>query len=240
MTVEQLVRIQATRVAQVRGAVTSTVKRSWLALDDYRDADIARWVRTVSPVVQAGQVRTAALTDAYLAAYRSEVMGGAVHPVGVPSDVATGARGVPTAEVYARMGPEVWSRLADGLSIDEAIQAGLTRAVKVAATDMQLAKIHAADYVMSADDTVTSYRRVVNGKTCSLCISAADRTYYRGNLLPIHPGCDCGVQPVYGERPPVVNTSAELADDRGDIEINHHGELGLVLTVSGQHFEGPR
>lgn len=240
MTAAQLVRAQADRVAQVRRAVVSTVQRSWVSLDDYRDADIARWVRAVSPVVQAGQIRTAALTDAYLAAYRSEITGGSVRPVGVPVEVAIGARGIPTAEVYARMGPEVWSRLANGLTIDQAIQAGLARAVKVAATDMQLAKTHAADYVMSADDTVTSYRRVVNGKTCSLCISAADRTYYRGNLLPIHPGCDCGIQPVYGERPPVVNTSAELADDRGDIEINHHGELGPVLTVSGQHFEGPR
>lgn len=240
MTAAQLVRVQATRVAQVRRATVSTVQRSWLALDAYRDADIAAWVRTVSPVVQAGQIRTAALTDAYLAAYRAEVTGELSRPVGVPTEVATGARGVPTAEVYARMGPEVWSRLANGLSIDQAVQAGLARAVKVAATDLQLAKTHAADYVLRADDTVTSYRRVINGETCSLCISAADRTYYRGDLLPIHPGCDCSVQPVYGEPAPTVNPSTEPADDRGDLEVNHHGELGPVLTVSGQHFEGPR
>ena len=226
-------------MAQVRRATVGTVQRTWLALDDYRDDDIARWVRAVSPAVQAGQIRTAALTDAYLAAYRTLTVEPS-RPVGVPADVATGARGVPTADVYARMGPEVWSKLANGLSFDEAVNAGLARAVKSAATDMQLAKTHAANYVFSVDDRVTSYRRVVNGKTCSLCISAADRTYYRGDLLPIHPGCDCGVQPVYGDPAPAVNGPAELADDRGDVEVNEHGELGPVLTVAGQHFEGPR
>lgn len=240
MAGEAIIRTQAVRIAQVRQATVSTVQRSWLALDNYRDADIAAWVRQVTPVVQAGQVRTAALTDAYLAAYRQEATGIASRPVGVPTEVAIGARGVPTADVYARMGPEVWSQLAKDRALEFAVQQGLYRAVKVAQTDMQLAKIHSANYVMGAQD-VTTYRRVVNGETCSLCISAAQRTYYISNLLPIHPGCDCGVVPVFRDAPdPQINQNIEPADDRGETEVHQHGELGPVLTVRGQYFEGPR
>lgn len=238
-TADQLVRGQAVRIAQVRRAVTGTVSRSWSSLADYRDEAIAGWARRTASTVQAGQVRTASLVDAYMAAYKAEVIGSAVGPVGIPLDVATGARGVPAAEVYGRMGPEVWSSLSRGLSFDEAVRAGLARALKTAETDLQLAKTHSSRYLIDNDTDAVSYRRVLNGESCTLCSQAATRVYHRGDLMPIHPGCDCGVRPVYEDHPTPTPDPGTPVDDRGDVEVNHHSELGPVLTVHGQHFEGP-
>jgi hypothetical protein len=79
-------------------------------------------------------------------------------------------------------------------------------------------------------------------------------------LLPIHPGCDCGEQPIYGTEDPgqIINEQLlEATHDaietrfgfsersgRGEldyrlIEVREHGELGPLLTVRGQHFDGP-
>jgi hypothetical protein len=86
----------------VRSRVLSYVTRSWDGLTDYRDADIDRFVAAVVPVVAGGQVRAASLTDAYLAQVETAVLGTPTGPVGVPLEIATGARGVDPAEVYRR------------------------------------------------------------------------------------------------------------------------------------------
>jgi hypothetical protein len=77
--------------------------------------------------------------------------------------------------------------------------------------------------------------------------------------MPIHPGCDCGEQPIYGTEDPGQIIDEQLLEatheaieerfgfsDRGAREIDYrliqvrdHGELGPLLTVRGQHFDGP-
>jgi hypothetical protein len=77
--------------------------------------------------------------------------------------------------------------------------------------------------------------------------------------MPIHPGCDCGEMPIYGNQDPgqviddirlnatheavaarfgVSDRSAREIDYRS-IAIREHGELGPLLTVADQHFTGP-
>src|SRR5690242_17855344 len=82
----------------VRARVLTFVTRSWDGLADYRDPDIDRFVAAVVPVVAGGQVRAASLTDAYLAQVETAVLGTPTRPVGVPREVAIGARGVDPAE----------------------------------------------------------------------------------------------------------------------------------------------
>lgn len=248
--------------AQVRSRVRAFVERAWDGLDSYRDRDIDRFIRAVIPVVRGGQRQVASLTDAYLASIASEVLGAPTRHVGIPSEVITNARPVSPDEVYRRPGIEVWTALSQGKPLDAAVAAGKRRALSLALTDLQLAKTHAARSVMARDNRVVGHRRVLTGsEDCGLCRVAATQRYHKDNLQPIHPGCDCGVEPIYGSEDPgqVIDpeslddthaavedrfgvsdaTGRDLLDYRKFLVVKEHGELGPLLTVKGQHFTGP-
>lgn len=201
----RVVNAYGNEMAAVRSRVVAYIERAWGSLDSWREADIERFVRAIVPVVEAGQVRTAALTDAYLAAFERTVLGGSVAPVGVPATEISYAtiRGVPATEVYSRVGPTVWSALADGKDLRDAVNLGLRRAVQTAQVDMQRAKTQASVAVFARKDNVVGYRRVLRGsESCALCIIASTQRYRKRDLMPVHPGCDCGVSPIYGDRDP--------------------------------------
>lgn len=253
--------------AALRERVISFVERAWGSLDSWRDADIDRFVRAVVPVIEAGQVQTAALTDAYLAAVESTITGLPVRPVGIPANLVVdeAVRGVTTDVVYSRTGPTVWTALSQGAPVSVAVEKGLQRAVSMATTDLQLAKTHASRHVISKKDGVAGYRRVLEGaKSCGLCIVASTQRYHRDRLLPIHGGCDCGVLPIYGDRDPgqvidpgtlsgvhdrISERFGSFTDTaRGgdgvpayrDVLVAHeHSEIGPILAVKGQNFTGP-
>lgn len=44
---------------------------------------------------------------------------------------------------------------------------------------------------------IVGYRRVLTGKSCMFCAAAATKIYRRGDLAPLHSGCDCSVAPVF-------------------------------------------
>lgn len=248
--------------AAVRARVIAYVEATWRNLGNYRDADIARFTAAVIPVVQAGQRTVASLTDAYLGSVAREVLGNG-KPVGVARTDITGLRaGVTPTEVYNRTGVVVWRALQDGVPFREAVKRGEARAVDLAATDVQLAKRKAAQTAMAGDHRVVGYRRVLEGAhNCGLCIVASTQRYHKGDLLPIHPACDCGVLPIYGrrnigqiideqslegvhaaiqERFGVSDAGARAPIDyRKVLLTQEHGELGPVLTVKGQNFTGP-
>ena len=204
----------------VRQRVLSYLQRAWGYLPSYNRDDIDLWVAQIAPAVEAGQVQIAALTDAYLASVESLVTGETVRPLGVPAEVVTAVRGVPTAEVYARTGPTVWGALKDGATLNTAVQQGLRRALTMGATDLQLAKTHASRHVLQQKDNVVGYRRVLSGsKSCGLCIVASTQRYHKKDLLPCHPGCDCSVAPIIGrEDPGQVIEAGRLEDVHAAID----------------------
>lgn len=255
--VTKVVTTYSRTVEAVRKRVLTFVDRSWLGLGSYRDADIERFVRAVVPVVQGGQRQVAALTDAYLATLARTVLGSG-KPVGVSPASVTDLRGVPAAEVYARPGVTVWMALRDRKPLDQAVSEGLERARDIAASDLQLAKTHTARRHLLGDNRVTGYRRVLEGaRDCGLCIVASTQRYHKGDLLPIHPSCDCGVLPIYGrtdlgqiidpdtlegvhtaieERFGVADRGARVPDYRKVLLVREHGELGPLLTVKSHRF----
>lgn len=262
--VAEIVTFYGGAAALLRARVLTFTATVWGGLESYRDVDIDRFVAAVVPVVTGAQRQIAALTDAYLAAVAAEVLGRPAGPVGVPASVVDSEtlRGVAPVEVYRRAGVTVWTALAHGAPIDVAARRGLRRAQSLAATDLQLAKTHAARHVLAQTGDVVGYRRTLTGsRSCGLCVVASTQRYRRGDLMPIHPGCDCGVLPIYGtaDPGPVVDVdtlegvhdaiaerfgTADRAargpiDYRDALVVHTHGELGPVLGVRGHDFTGP-
>lgn len=214
---------------QARSRVRQFITARWLSLGGYRDRDIDRFVSAVVPVVLSGERTVAQLTNAYLAQVESLVLGESVAPEGRTAVVGAGLRGVDPAVVYRRPAVALYTALAAGVPFADAVQQGLKRAVDIAMTDLQLAKTHA----VAGSTRVQRFKRTLSGlENCSLCALASQHTYYRGDLLPIHSGCDCGVQPLFGDEP---------SDDSypAGVEVRTHGELGPVLIVEGHNFTGP-
>src|SRR5207248_3811639 len=151
------------------------------------------------PIVQGAQSGTATLTAAYLARIVAQMTSSPVAPPKVNPRTVTGdaVRKADPAEVYRRPFTQVYTDLSQGKSLDAAVQAGGRRLQNIAATDLQLAKTHASQQVLSGDHRVVGYRRVLSGdKSCGLCIVASTQRYRKGDLLPIHPGCSCSVAPL--------------------------------------------
>lgn len=245
--------------SRLRSGVQQYVRMSWLGLGSWRDDDVDRWVADVVPRVGAAQQTVAGLTAAFIA--RS--MG--VAPA-EPIDVA-GLRGVPPEEVYRRPATTLYSGLAAGRSMGDALQASANRAVDIAVTDVQLANTHQARASMTSAGMQFYQRVLVGPEDCALCMIASTQAYRTGDLLPIHPGCNCDVEPLAPDTPRyealdgsdrVINPerlekthnmvqSLTGGSDRGGrdpdyrllIAVRDHGELGPTLTFRHQRFTGP-
>lgn len=235
-------------VRGVRARVLEFVRSTWGGLEQFRDADIDRWVGRVVPIVTGGQRTVASLTDAYLAAIEQSTLGVPVPPRGVPSHLVTteAMRGISAAEVYRRPAVTVYTALSKGAPFGQAVAQGLTRALSIAGTDVQLARTHSTRYLLSNNDRVVGYRRVPGGgNVCDLCLTAATQRYHSEDLMPIHGGCSCGVEPIFGSEDPGQVIDLQGAEDTSTedfgaaVDVHQHGELGPVLTVAGQTFTGP-
>jgi hypothetical protein len=247
---------------RIRAQLLAFVLGMYDGLGAWRDSDVARFVRIVVPVVVGAQRQVGSLVDAYVAAMLADMLGVSPRPSGSAARAVAAVRGgVDPAEVYARPFRTLWQALKDGKDFPAALAQGRLRAWQLAATDLQLAKTHAMRAAFSADDRVVGYRRVLKGKSCGLCVVASTQRYHRSQLMPIHPGCDCGTAPIVAghdpgqviNRPLLENVHAAVADrfgafdatgrkaiDYRDLLVTHeHGEIGPVLARKGQQFTGP-
>lgn len=251
-------------MSDVRERVVAAVEAAWRSLTSWRDSDIEGFVRQVVPVVLGGQQAMAGLVDAYLADQRSAALGVPARPRGVRLDRVTGAaarKGTPPEVVYRRPGVTVWDALAKGKPLEQAVEEGLQRATKAAQSDLQRTKTLAAREVLSADREAVGFRRVLVGEeNCGLCVVASTQRYHKRELLPLHPGCDCEPQPIYGASDPgqvideetlaaaheairatfgISDVAARNPDYRKLVLVREHGELGPTLTVRSHRFTGP-
>lgn len=164
-------------------------------------------------------------------------------------------RDVPPEVEWERPAKEFRRLRVTGLAELEAQIAAELRAEQIATMDLALADREAARQRMQATG-VTHYRRVFHPElsksgSCGLCVVAADRTYSRDTLMPLHNGCNCTVLPAYeGDDPGLRLNTADLtaiydaADgesireklQRVRVQVNDHGELGPILSYAGQDF----
>ncbi len=252
----------------VRKRVSSRVDRSWRDLGSWRDDDVARFQARVLPVVAAGQRRTVALTDAYLArATRTR-------PVGLVADDLIGAavrNGTDPATVYARPFVQLWSALAAGSQFADALNAAGARAAASSAMDVSLtmrASAQAFDEQAEFESKVIGWERVLDPDACAYCAAASTQRYKSPNLEALHTNCNCGVAPVFAENAKAIKDfnrkvlhnikDANAGQDAPywqarhfsvdgqtgevilpDVAVHEHGELGPMLADASHSFSGP-
>ena len=240
------------QVHAIRQQITAFGQAYWDSLPHYRASAVEDMIEAITPRVTAGQLRIADLTRAYLAQCARELGWNVVLP---PIDQAEiiGARGVDPRVVYRRPAVDVYTALAAGKPLPQAAAEGRLRLTQLIGGDMQLAKVHASRQSMRGyPEEGQFYRRVLTGReNCALCVVASTQRYYRGDLLPIHPGCDCGVQPlppglavnqvidedlleqvhqVAADRLGVSDRGGRTPDYRKLLTVSEHGEYGPTLS----------
>lgn len=224
-TLRLLDRLRARNVqltARLRAQVDRFVTQRWRGMNSWRDSDMVAFENAILPYLTAAEREMADLTSAYVTSAGAAITGGAFRPRQVEYKAVTGdaLRGVPSDEVFMRPQMVLNSELATGATLTTAVAAGEQRLRSLAATNLQLAKTRTAQRYAPTE----YYRRVLTGsENCAMCVIASTQRYRSSILQPIHPGCDCGVEPLAGQPPLVINS--EL------LETTHTAiERALVAT----------
>lgn len=244
----------------VRGAarIAST---AFLNLGSWRDEDVERYIQQIAPGLMGAKLQAAKSTVAFYKSMAQLTNQDWTEPVITASDLETKAlrKGVGTSLVYSRPFVDMRTALSQGKTVKESIEAGARRAAYLASTEVQLARRQAGLQARNSNDRIVGYIRTLTGmENCALCYVASTQRYRRGELMPIHPGCDCGEMPIFGTQDPgqvinevrleaihenveqrfgVSDRSARAIDYRA-IRITEHGEMGPLLTVKGQSALG--
>lgn len=207
---------------QVRQGLASFLNFQWLSLLNFRDASADRFVESVVPVVGGAQQQVASLTDQYLSQLYG-VLADEVPDTGgveLPSEL----RGVPAEELYRRPFETIWYELSRGKPLDDAVDSGKKRLDNIATTDVTLAARYVAREKLAEQSRVVGYRRVLTGaENCGLCVVASTQRYHKADLLPIHPGCDCVVAPIVGDRDPGRSVNSAMLRDGAVSETDDDG-----------------
>lgn len=247
----------SSRLVTGTGSRLATVFSS---LGSWREDDYKRFVDYASNAVSGAKTQASRLQTAYYSEM-AKTLGARFKAIPASRiDLSTEIlrNGVTTAEVYRRPFVEVYTALSKGEQMTDAIAKGARRVQSIASTDVQLARRETGRQNRMANQSIVGYRRVLTGtENCALCYVASTQRYTKSDLLPIHPGCDCGEMPIYGTQDPgqvldqynldkahemvqerfgVSDRGARAPIDYRDIKIQEHGELGPLLSIRGQKF----
>lgn len=258
-TPEQVLAGYQRTVANVRTTVVARGLRLWENLPDYRDSDIDRFVAQIVPVVQAGKLRTATVTAAYLR-QSAKAQGDFAPMVFAGRDEILGSRKVDPVEEYRRPAKSLYLALSNGDDFLTAVNSGASRLKVLLETDLQVAKTTQSRASLQSGG-YTYYRRVLSGsENCALCAIASTQRYKVSELMPIHGHCDCSVEAVSAGYDPgqvldpdllsavhqhieatggTVDASASTEDYRQLITFHDNGEYGPVLVWASDNFTGP-
>lgn len=223
--------------AQLRAATALAVEQAWTGLGAYNQEDVARFLAVALPAVAGGQRAAAAVTNAFLA----QTIGRAPLPLDVANLIGAAARlGTDPGTVYRRPFVDVWSALKNGTPYDQAVDKGRVRAESAAVTDVQLAMRETLREVGTQDELILGYARVPDAGACAFCKLVAGQRYTVEDLLPIHPRCGCGVDPIVeenrGDFTGVRANDLSVTRDGVTAAVREHGELGPVLVNGDDAF----
>lgn len=247
-----------------RNAVAQMTPGDW-----YSPTRIGSWARALLLQVRAVQRQTAAATDAYLTRTGSTMTGRSLTPAGT-IDVLDlrGARDM--LEVYGRPADQYRYARSQGADEATAVKRATERAVALASDDVDLAmraqsthtltQRHAIGYRRVIHPELPTMASLKAGDppppVCGLCVAASTRLYGPTEPMPIHDNCRCVPMGLYEAGDDVGgaindaalkllyaqagNTTDRQALSHTRYSVHTHGELGPVLRLHGEHFDGPR
>lgn len=216
------------RLRVVRARAAASVGDMYDALPDYHQPQAEPFAQQASRLVRAGQLLAAGTTNAYIA------RAARIQPPRLDVTAVTGPaarRGVDPLEEYQRPFGIVWSALAVGADLADAVRQGRDRLVVLAATDIWLAARAAAAFVDEATPKITGWVRVADASACDLCSAADGMPTALAADMAGHPNCGCTQEPTFDDSP---DSSAQ---DPEAVDVHDHDELGPVLYAAGQKFE---
>lgn len=243
-------------------AAGNQAKERFLNLGSWRDDDVPMFIDATIQDMTVVKAQAAKLATGFyreIAKLEGEKF---TAPVIKPEQLTTGAlrNGADVVQVYTRPFVTLRTALSQDKSMTQALEEAALRVEDIMRTEVQLARRSAGLLSRGRNSNIVGYVRVLSGaENCALCYVASTQRYHSGDLQPIHNNCDCGEMPIYGttdvgqvideERLDAVHASiaerfgvsdrAARNVDYSKITIHEHGELGPVLTVSGQKFTGP-
>jgi len=230
-----LTAVYQAELKRTRDAVANALRLHWHALPDYRDAQVQNFTERVVPIVEAGQRRAVAMTDAYM----SNVLG--VRPVGLQATdlVGPGARrGIDPHVVYARPFTTVWTSIAT-IGFDAAVAKGLSRLMSTGDMDVALSARNASMAYAQQSDRVAGFMRVADPGCCDFCQSINGVKVASESAAPLHNRCGCTVEPIEVGSPAAYGFQTfSPGSVFGDSLIEEHGELGPVITNKHNQFTG--
>ncbi len=224
---QRRIRARAARAAQI----------AWESLSSYDEDDLRLWLTLILPLVLGSQRSGALLTNQFLARAVGR------QPLPVPLPEVTGAavrNGTDPRTVYTRPFVSVWSELKQGKQWNDAVAVGMDRATSAIQTDAQLSMRATLRVVGGKDDRILGYQRVPDADACPFCKMIAGRRYLKGDLLPVHPRCGCGVDVItQADRDEFFGALENDLDLPPEVAIRQHGELGPVVVDARHRFTGP-
>lgn len=228
--------------AELRARLSRQLTARWRSMESWRDADIVKLENAILPLMSAAERQMADLTNAYLASALSAGSGDAFRPASVNYKAVTGEalRGISPVDVFRRPQMVLNYQLSKGASLTQAVTAGEKRLQSLGMTNLQLAKTRTA----ASQSTDGWFRRVLTGsENCAMCVIASTQRYRSNILQPIHPGCDCGVEPLLGQ-PPLVIAPELLETTHASIEqklgVTDRNAFSLALEDIKTDSQGRR
>ncbi len=198
-----------------------------MAVTPLSDAEATAWLAQVRPIVDAGRLTAASLTDGYLSAY-GDMVGEPLSPLDTGYDLAVYRNGVTFDEAYLRSVIKARTILSEGRSFQEAMRVAASNAAARADTDSMMASRQRSQDVLSANK-VQGYRRVPDASACAFCLLVSTQRYHTRELMPIHTRCHCTVAPIYGRHDPgrviVTKTFEEITRGKA-AKVGYSEEIG--------------
>lgn len=258
--VERLVAADALAQDRIETQAAAQVVAQFQAIDDWADHDaITAASRRAGETTRSAAQLGAASADAYMTRTLTDVLGGTPRTAGalrIADPVRLGVNSWATA--YGRVADTVRFEMSRGKSLDDAVAVGLKRAEAMVSTDLALARRQQWQRSLLANPQVIGWRRVIHPElsrtgTCGLCIAAADRTYTKDVLAPLHARCKCTVAPVTRAHDPggtlndrdLAAVYESAASYKGKdlkkvrFRVVDHGELGPTLVDVDHRWRGP-
>jgi hypothetical protein len=258
-----LVTTEAETYDAISDNLMAAVLTLWASFSAYWAGDsVVDIAQRIASLVVAAQRNVGRLTEAHLRQQFRRL--GVELPRGTIVDLPEALRlGADETEVYQRPIREIRYLESVGTLLDDAVDTATERLESTILTDLQLARVTAAQQVFYAapEETkagpITGYRRVIHpelGNVCGLCIAASDRVYRRVEKMSLHPGCKCTLLPIVGGQDPgsrinyedITNiyaaaggTTESRALAKVRVAFKENGEIGTILVPEGVTMKGP-